>query len=108
VLEVAELDDAADGNFVSNPAAIGRLIDILADVIVEWNLDDDDDKPVPATASGLRDQDPELVAGIVRAWVGASSRVAPPLPAGSSPGEIEAGIPMEVLDASLSSEGMPA
>lgn len=108
VLEVAELEAATGGALASNPAATGQVIDLLADVIVWWNLDDEDDTPIPNTAAGLRSQDPELVGAIVRAWVSAVSRAPRPLPDTSPPGEMEGSIPMESLPENQPGTAVPA
>lgn len=54
-------------------------IDIMEDlfgrfsqVLVEWNLEDDKDQPIPASKSGLLAQDPEFVLAIIEAWIGAA------------------------------------
>lgn len=55
--------------------------------LVSWNVRDDNDRPVPATASGLASRDPELIAAVSGAYlkaVGAIGRPVP-IPAAASP-----------------------
>jgi hypothetical protein len=75
--------------------------------LVSWNLTDDDDQPIPATAEGLRQVDTSLVTALKDAWVQALTGVhdADPLPESSTSGEpspVES-IPMEALSESLAS-----
>lgn len=71
--------------------------------LVQWNLEEDDGTPVPATAEGVAAQDFEFVLQIVLAWMEAVASVGSPLPNGSQtappPG---LSIPMEPLPASPS------
>ena len=65
---------------------VQRLFDILAEKIIRWNLEDDDDKPVPHDAETLRKQDFDFIMAIQMAWMSAMADIAPPLPDGSSNG----------------------
>jgi hypothetical protein len=75
--------------------------------LVSWNLTDDDDQPIPATAEGLRQVDTSLVTALKTAWLQSIVGVhdADPLPRSSPSGEpspVES-IPMEALSESLAS-----
>lgn len=85
--------------------ATERLAKLLADHLVEWNAEDEDGVPIPATLDGLMSQDTELTFLIVNAWQDAVSAVASPLPQTSTDGQpsVEASIPMDVLSESLAS-----
>lgn len=86
-------------------AMIGRLFDRFARVLVSWNLDDQDDQPVPANRKGLGSQDFQLISEIIEGWITAMSKAPPPLPNASSGGTnpadpLEASIPMTSLPSS--------
>ncbi|GAA2209314.1 hypothetical protein GCM10009850_047720 [Nonomuraea monospora] len=78
--------------------SIAELLERFADVLVSWNLEDEDDQPVPATLEGLLDQDIDFVMRIIMAWADAVSGVPAPLPEPSPGGEpsLAASIPMDV------------
>lgn len=81
------------------------LIDIFrpfADVLVWWNVEDDDGTPVPATLDGMLTQDSEMMAELVHAWQRATTRVSAPKEQKSTDGSqsVEALIPMEPLSES--------
>jgi len=74
-----------------------QLFTMFADALVDWNLDDDDGEPVPATLEGIQGQDADFVMPIIKAWFVALAGVTGPLGAGSSNGKpsAEPSIPME-------------
>jgi hypothetical protein len=78
-------------------AKIEQLFQAFAGALVDWNLEDEDGTPVPATFEGLASQEADFVLPIVKAWFAAVASVPRPLPAGSSNGQqsLEASIPME-------------
>jgi hypothetical protein len=84
---------------------IRDLLERFAEVLVSWNLEDDDDQPVPADIDGLLAQDLDFVMTIITAWADAVSGVPAPLPQTSPGGEpsLAASIPMDVSSQSLAS-----
>lgn len=75
--------------------------------LVSWNLTDENDQPIPATAEGLRLVDTSLAGALKQAWIQSITGVhtADPLPQSSPSGEpspVES-IPMEALSPSLAS-----
>lgn len=89
-------------------ATIGDVDEMLAkfaEVLVSWNLEDDDDMPVPTTLDGLKSQDQEFVFAVVVSYVNAVTGVSAPLPQTSPGGEpsLAASIPMDVSSPSLAS-----
>jgi len=74
----------------------------FAKYLVSWNLEDDDDQPVPATLDGLLDQDMDFVFQIIDAWLDSVGEVAGPLGQSSSAGSpsLAASLPMEPLSPS--------
>ncbi|MCX4703860.1 hypothetical protein [Streptomyces sp. NBC_01373] len=75
--------------------------------LVSWNLEDDDDQPLPATPEGLRMVDTSLVTALKEAWLQSITGVhaADPLPQSSPSGgpSLVESIPMEALSPSLAS-----
>jgi len=45
--------------------------------LVEWNVLDDDDQPVPATGAGMLTQTPEFMGILMEQWTGAMSPSGP-------------------------------
>lgn len=82
-----------------------RLADLLAsfaDVLVSWNLQEEDGAAIPATLAGLEGLEPQYALTIVLGWMEAVAGVAAPLEQPSDGGDtsVEASLPMEVLSAS--------
>lgn len=65
---------------------VGRLFDVMAEKIIEWNLEEDDGRPVPHTPEQLRKEDFDFIMAIQMSWMGAMASVPGPLPNGSSSG----------------------
>lgn len=91
---------AAIGGITLKDDALVRdpLLTAMADVIVKWNLEDDDGKDVEPSYEALAGLEPWAVREISKAWMEAVSGVTGPLPsssgsAGTSP---ELSIPMDV------------
>ena len=86
-------------------ALIDDVFQTFADSLVSWNVEDDDDQPVPPTLDGVYSQDLDFIMEIVAAWVDGLTGVSDPL-AGRSRGggtSQEASLPMEVLSPSRAS-----
>ena len=79
--------------------------DERAGLIIEWNLLDDSNEPVPTTAEQLEKEEWPLIRAICRAWVRALVDVSPPLSQPSSDGDRLEGlhIPMTTLPAASDS-----
>ena len=58
----------------------------FAALLVSWNVEDGDDKPVPATYEGVASQEPDFVKAIVTAFFVNVAGTPPPLPDGSNSG----------------------
>lgn len=91
VLELQAASEKTDGN--------ARLFEIMSEALVEWNLENEDGTPVPATKEGVMTQDMDFVMAIITSWTEAISGVSAPLASGSTSGETfpEASLPMAVL-----------
>jgi hypothetical protein len=103
--ELEGSDDNTDTGMTAMLRTIQELVDLFAQVLVSWDLVDDDDQPVPATAAGLLTLDVEELMFIITAWQNAVAAVAPPLPDASNAGSpsLAVSMPMEPLSASQAS-----
>lgn len=77
----------------------------FASALVDWNLEDEKNQPVPITLEGIYEQELDFVMEIVAAWVDALTGVSAPLAKRSTGGEgfREESLPMEALSLSPSS-----
>lgn len=76
---------------------IGQAVQLLAALLVDWNLEDEQGIPVPVTAEGVWSQDAPLIGRILGEAMKASLGVSAPLADSSLSGVPfpEASIPME-------------
>lgn len=80
-------------------------VELLAERIVEWNLEDEHGKPVPPTLDAMLEEDDDFIFAIINRWTDAVSGVKAPLQQSSPSGEpspVEL-VPMEALSESLAS-----
>ena len=77
-------------------AATG-LYNAFAGVLVEWNLEEPEGVPVPATLDGVEAQDFDLVLALVIAWLDAVAAALGGKPTDELLADLEAGLPMEPL-----------
>lgn len=84
---------------------LDKLFAAFAGALLDWNLEEPEGTPVPATLEGLHGLEPDFVMAIIAAWLDAMAGVARPLGAASSNGDrsLEASMPMEVQSPSLQS-----
>lgn len=101
--DVAVEFDAAE-TVAAKRAAFARLVDAVASVLLDWNVEVDG-VPVPADAEHLAQSDPLVMMSILRAYQAAATQVAGPLDGTSTGGEpsAELSIPMEPSSESLAS-----
>ncbi|WP_326646050.1 hypothetical protein OG884_15475 [Streptosporangium sp. NBC_01755] len=103
-LELAPLLDMtmSGGMTPEDIESIREMLDMFASVLVDWNLEDEDDMPVPCTAEALMDQDLRFVTGLMSTWAEHIAGVSAPLERPSPDGEpsLEESLPMEVLSPS--------
>lgn len=80
-------------------------VELLAERIVSWNLEDEDGTPVPPTFEAMLAEDDDLIIAIINRWQAAVSGVPDPLPESSPSGEpsLVESIPTEALSPSLAS-----
>ncbi|MCF3101420.1 hypothetical protein IPZ58_07480 [Streptomyces roseoverticillatus] len=93
------------GADTSNGETVEQMVELLAERIVEWNLEDENGAPVPPTLEALKNEDLDFVLAIINEWTSAAAGVSAPLETPSPSGEtsLEASLPMEVLSPSLAS-----
>lgn len=79
--------------------AFDQLLENFSKSLVSWNLEDEDDTPVPTTKEGLMSQDPEFIFYVIESWLEAVAGVPTPLSRPSENGKpsLVASIPMETL-----------
>lgn len=91
-------------------AAIRAMLKLMADQLVEWNVEDDDDQPVPMTFEGVCSLDLDFNWAVINAWQTAIAGVAAPLDDASTSTEpsLVASIPTETLSLPPQSTAVPA
>ena len=80
-------------------------VELLAERIVSWNLEDEKGQPVPPTLDAILEEDDDFIFAIINRWTDAVSGVKAPLQQSSPSGEpspVEL-VPMEALSESLAS-----
>lgn len=84
---------------VEDVESVSTLFDTLGDALLEWNYEDDDGEPVPATAEGLRSLDLDFVTMLSMEWVEAVIGASAPLGKSSPSGPRfpETSLPMTPL-----------
>ena len=88
-----KLTEAAD-----KPAeAQSVIISMLADALVNWNLEDEKGKPVPATRKGVESLEFGFLNAIVQAWMTAIAGIDPKQLKTSNPSLNTESLPMEAL-----------
>lgn len=100
--------DAARGD--GGDGAIVTMLKLMADQLVEWNVEDDYGQPVPTTFEGVRSLDIDFNWAVIDAWQNAAAGVNTPLESGSTDGEpaLVASIPMDALSLPPESSAVPA
>ena len=78
-------------------AAVKEAFQTFASSLVEWNILDDDDQPLPATYDGLLTLPNDFMVDVISAWIDAMIEVESPLEKKSNgtPPSLVASIPME-------------
>ena len=105
--QVMDIDTARqDGG----DAAIVAMLQLMADQLIEWNVEDDDGQPVPTTFEGVRSLDIDFNWAIIDAWQNAAAGVKTPLdePSISTEPSLVASIPTETLSLPPESTAVPA
>ncbi len=53
----------------SGDEGISELLNLFAESLISWNLEDESGAPVPATIEGIEEQEIEFVMDIIGAWM---------------------------------------
>lgn len=98
VLGLLELVQGEGQVGLKDVAKLDELMGTFAESLKEWNLEQEDGTPVPATLDGLKTQDLDFVLELILAWMEAVVSISGPLKQKSSDGDQspEALIPMDV------------
>lgn len=93
-LNVLSLSQSAE-----DPATQRELFTVFAGQLLEWNLEDEDDKPVPPTIEGILSQEFAFIMEVIGTWIKEISDVPVPLEPRSQSGSnsLMASIPMESM-----------
>jgi hypothetical protein len=97
LMDMAGMADGVKSGKASETDTL-ELFRLFAGRLVSWNLDGDDDKPVPADLDGVRSLDTDLFMQIFEGWFEGMTS-APKAPRTPSPNGSAAGLPMETLGA---------
>jgi len=101
------LSGMASGEAISKFSQIGKMFEAFADALIEWNVEDDDGAPVPATLNGLYSQDFDMVMFLFGEWIGAMGGISGPLeqkPTGSEPTSAPESLGLASVSTPLSDE----
>ena len=63
-----------------------RMFTGFAALLVSWNVEDDDDQPVPTSYEGVASQEPDFIKAIITAFYANVAGTPPPLPGASDSG----------------------
>lgn len=105
--QVMDIEAArADGG----DTAIVAMLQLMADRLINWNVEDEDGNPVPTTFDGVRSLDVDFNWAIIDAWQNAVAGVRAPLdePSTSTEPSLVASIPTETLSLPPESTAVPA
>jgi hypothetical protein len=102
LLRLSSLIDQRPKDIQEAEERVNNLYATFAKVLTSWNLEEEDDTPVPATEDGLATQDLLFVVQIIKAYLRAVYGVSESLKEQSSSGDpiLEDSIPMEPLSES--------
>lgn len=86
MLELTKAAAEVPEDFSGSVTSVEPLIEAFAEKLSEWNLEDEDGNPVPATLEGVRQQDLGLVIPVIMRWMSAVADIPAPLPGTSNSG----------------------
>lgn len=93
--KMAQLAEEKDETAAAN--ATVKLFESFSNALVTWNLEDEDDNPVPATFEGLQTLDVDAAMYLIQSWMTAIGGVNTPLGSASTAGatSLEASIDVQ-------------
>lgn len=96
-LKISSLADDVKGKTEAEAASsVNDLFASFARSVVRWNIEDDDDKPVPVSLDGVKTLEFDFVISVIQAWLSAMTDVEPGLGKDSNSGNpaLEQSLPM--------------
>lgn len=104
-LRVFELTTGGVDFTPANRDRLSEVLDTFCASVIEWNLEDEDDQPLPCTAATVMAQDRAFIVRLIDAWVTGMVEVPGPLPKPSVAfvTSLEQSLPMEPLSENLAS-----
>lgn len=98
-LELVHMPTKDEKHAISKDKDLEQLFKFFADNLVSWNLEDENDVPVPTTYDGVKKQDLDFIMDIINGWQDAIGSVKSPLKESSNNGEtsLVESLPMETL-----------
>lgn len=87
----------ATGNVKEDNTNMDALFNIFTEALVDWNLEDEDGKPVPKTVEGVKSQEHSFMIQVAISWITAIGDVEQNLGKTSNPGVNMEQLPMETL-----------
>jgi hypothetical protein len=95
ILEFTELAESVSDLDMDNPGieeikAFRKVLTEFAELIEAWNLEEDDDTPIPATWDGFKTLGLPFAMELMQASIQAITQAPPPLPGASPTGSIDA------------------
>jgi hypothetical protein len=100
-MAMKDADDLSVAELMTALPEVARLFEVVADSLVDWDLQEEDGTPIPCTFKGLCSLEPPMVYVLVESWMEAIGGVSAPLPNGSRSGgpAPAVSLPMEVSSA---------
>lgn len=102
LLLVRTMDAVSSEGIAGSGDAMAQLFGLFAGALSEWNLENEDGTPVPATLEGVEGQDLDFVVAVIMEWMKALVGVSPPLPVTSDSGETSPAGSLRLADSSQS------
>ena len=83
IAQALELDELISVDTMTGDE-VKQLMAKFAALLVSWNVETEDDEPVPATFDGVMTQEPDFIKAVATAYFENTAAAPPPLP-GTSP-----------------------
>ena len=97
--DLLALQELADADAMTADEA-RRMFAGFAALLVSWNVEDEDDGPVPVSYKGVASQEPDFIKAIITAFYANVAGTPPPLPGASDSGATSAEVSTAGLAAS--------
>ena len=84
ILELA--DEAESASLKDSMGKLDELFGLFESALVEWNVEDEGRRPVPATKAGLLSQDSSFCLAVIQMWAREMTQAPPTSPTASGDG----------------------